>query len=117
MEMETAIRRLSALAQDSRLQIFRLLVQAGPNGLAAGEIAKALAIPANTLSVHLNILANSDLVISRRDGRSRIYATKYDAMRELLAYLIEDCCQGKPEMCAPLLELGGICSAPNKDCC
>jgi DNA-binding transcriptional ArsR family regulator len=117
MEMENAIRRLSALAQESRLQIFRLLVQTGPNGLAAGEIAKTLAIPANTLSVHLGILANADLVISRRDGRSRIYAAKYEAMRDLLTYLIEDCCQGKPEMCAPLLELAATCSAPNNDCC
>ena len=116
MEMETAIVRLSALAQDSRLQIFRLLVQAGPNGMAAGEIAKALAIPANTLSSHLSILANSDLVQARRVSRSRIYAAQYDAMRELLAFLLEDCCQGKPEMCAPLFQLAACCPPQTTTC-
>jgi DNA-binding transcriptional ArsR family regulator len=109
MEMETVVLRLSALAQDTRLQIFRLLVRAGPNGMAAGEIAKALAVPANTLSAHLNILANSGLVQARRVSRSRIYAAQYDAMRALLAFLLEDCCQGKPEMCAPLFELANCC--------
>jgi len=109
MEMEIAVARLSALAQDTRLQIFRLLVQAGPNGMAAGAIAAALAIPANTLSSHLNILANSELVMARRESRSRIYAAKYDAMRGLLAFLLEDCCQGKPEMCAPLFEMAACC--------
>jgi ArsR family transcriptional regulator len=102
MEPNTAIKRLSALAQDSRLAVFRLLIKAGPAGVPAGEIARALEITPNTLSSQLTILANAGLVTSRRDGRSIIYAAGYDSMSELLVYLMEDCCQGRPEVCAPL---------------
>ena len=105
MESETAVKRLSALAQDSRLAVFRLLVQAGPDGLAAGEVARSLDITPNTLSAQLNVLANAGMVASRRDGRSIIYAARYDAMSDLLAYLMADCCQGRPEVCAPLGEI------------
>ena len=104
MEAITAVKRLSALAQDSRLAVFRLLVNAGPSGVAAGEIARALAIPPNTLSSQLTILANAGLVTSRRDGRSIIYAANFDGMSALLVYLTEDCCGGRPEVCAPLAE-------------
>jgi DNA-binding transcriptional ArsR family regulator len=102
MESSLAVRRLAALAQDSRLAVFRMLVKAGPEGLAAGEIARALAIPANTLSAQLGLLANAGLVASRRDGRSIIYTADFAAMGALLVYLTEDCCQGRPEVCAPL---------------
>lgn len=102
MEANTAIKRLSALAQESRLAVFRLLVKAGPDGVAAGEIARTLEITPNTLSAQLTVLANAGLVTSRRDGRSIIYAAGYDSMSELLVYLMEDCCQGRPEVCAPL---------------
>ncbi len=102
MESNTAIKRLSALAQESRLAVFRLLVKAGPDGVAAGEIARTLEITPNTLSAQLTVLANAGLVTSRRDGRSIIYAAGYDSMSELLVYLMEDCCQGRPEVCAPL---------------
>jgi ArsR family transcriptional regulator, arsenate/arsenite/antimonite-responsive transcriptional repressor len=102
MESKTAINRLSALAQDSRLAVFRLMIKAGPDGLPAGEIARTLAITPNTLSAQLTILANAGLVTGRRDGRSIIYAADYDGMSELLVYLTEDCCQGRPEVCAPL---------------
>jgi ArsR family transcriptional regulator len=102
MESNAAVRRLSALAQESRLGVFRLLVKAGPDGLAAGEIARLLDITPNTLSAQLTLLANAGLVSSRRDGRSIIYAANYEAMSELLVYLMEDCCQGRPEVCAPL---------------
>ena len=102
MELNMAIKRLSALAQDSRLAVFRLLVKAGRDGIAAGEIARLLEITPNTLSAQLNILANAELVSSRRDGRSIIYAANYDGMSDLLVYLMEDCCQGHPEVCAPL---------------
>ena len=102
MESNTVIKRLSALAQDSRLAVFRLLIKAGPAGVPAGEIARALQITPNTLSAQLTILANAGLVTSRRDGRSIIYAAGYDGMSELLVYLMEDCCQGRPEVCAPL---------------
>ena len=102
MESYIAIKRLSALAQDNRLAVFRLLIKAGPGGVPAGEIARALGITPNTLSAQLTILANAALVTSRRDGRSIIYAAAYDSMSELLIYLMEDCCEGRPEVCAPL---------------
>ena len=102
MESNVAIKRLSALAQEGRLAVFRLLVKAGPAGVAAGDIARALGVAPNTLSAQLTLLANAGLVASRRDGRSIIYAAGYDGMSELLVYLMEDCCQGRPEVCAPL---------------
>jgi len=104
MDANLAIKRLSALAQDGRLAVFRLLVKAGPAGIAAGQIARTLAVTPNTLSFQLNVLANAGLVTSRRDGRSIIYAAAYDAMGELLVYLMEDCCQGRPEVCAPMAQ-------------
>ena len=104
MELNAAVGRLSALAQDSRLAVFRLLVQAGAPGLAAGEIARTLAIAPNTLSAQLGLLAHAGLVTSRRDGRSIIYAADYDGVRDLLVYLVEDCCRGRPEVCAPLAD-------------
>jgi DNA-binding transcriptional ArsR family regulator len=107
MEPNAAIKRLSALAQESRLAVFRLLVQAGPAGVPAGEIARKLEITPNTLSAQLTVLANAGLVTSRRDGRSIIYAAGYDNMSELLVYLMEDCCQGRPEVCAPLAAFAG----------
>lgn len=102
METTTAITALSALAHAGRLEVFRLLVRAGPDGLAAGEIARATSTLANTLSTNLNLLAGAGLVTSRRVGRSIIYAANYDQMGQLLAFLMEDCCAGKPEICAPL---------------
>ncbi len=112
MNLDDAIRRLGALAQDARLSVFRLLVKAGPDGVAAGEIARALAVPANTLSAQLAQLANAGLVTSRRDGRSIIYAADYAGMTELLAFLMEDCCQGRAEVCAPLTRI-----AASAACC
>ena len=105
MELTHALRRLSALAQESRLAVVRLLVKAGPAGVAAGDIARELGVPANTLSAQLAILANAWLIASRRDGRSIIYVADYDGMTQLLAFLMEDCCQGRPEVCAPLTEI------------
>ena len=102
MESIDAVTRLSALAQDSRLSVFRLLVRAGREGVPAGEIARSLDITPNTLSAQLTILSNAGLVRSRRDGRSIIYSADYDGMSELLVYLMEDCCQGRPEVCSPL---------------
>jgi len=113
MEMTDAIKRLSALAQDGRLDVFRLLVKAGPKGLAAGEIARRLQVQANTLSAQLLVLANARLVQARRDGRSIIYSTNFQAMSELLIYLTEDCCAGSAEVCAPLADVANRCCAPN----
>jgi ArsR family transcriptional regulator, arsenate/arsenite/antimonite-responsive transcriptional repressor len=102
MEGPAAVAALSALAHPGRLEVFRLLVRAGPEGVAAGDIARATGSLANTLSANLNLLAGAGLVTSRREGRSIIYAAGYERMRELLAFLMEDCCGGNAEICAPL---------------
>jgi DNA-binding transcriptional ArsR family regulator len=102
MELESAVAALSALAYEGRLTIFRELVQAGPEGLAAGEIARRLGIAPSTLSASLTVLSHAGLVSSRREGRSIIYAAAYEHMAALLGYLVKDCCNGRPEVCAPL---------------
>ncbi|WP_171005275.1 metalloregulator ArsR/SmtB family transcription factor [Sphingopyxis sp. 2PD] len=99
MESETVVRALGALAQEHRLALFRLLVQAGPEGLAAGAIAEALGVPASSLSFHLAQLTNAGLIAQRRDGRSLIYSADYGAMTALLGFLMENCCSGA--VCAP----------------
>jgi DNA-binding transcriptional ArsR family regulator len=99
MEKSEIIAALAALAQESRLDVFRLLVQAGNEGLAAGQIAERLGVPANTLSFHLNQLRHAGLVSFRRESRSLIYAAEYGAMNDLLAYLTENCCQGDAASC------------------
>ncbi len=104
MDIETATRALGALAQDTRLETFRLLVRAGPDGMAAGAIASALDIPHNTMSSHLSILANSGLVRSRRVGRSVIYRVDFGGTRALLGFLMTDCCQGNREVLEPMLD-------------
>jgi len=101
MKMSTAVAALGALAQETRLEIFRLLVQKGPAGLAAGEIGDRLGLPSPTLSFHLNQLRFAALVTSRRASRSIIYSANFKAMNGLLAYLTENCCAGQPELCAP----------------
>lgn len=105
MELKNAVIALSALAHEGRLAAFRMLVQAGPEGLAAGEIARRLDVPPNTLSSNLNILSNADLIDSRRDGRSVIYTARYANMTGLLDFLMQDCCGGAPEICAPLADV------------
>lgn len=105
MEMNDAIDALSALAHQGRLTIFRELVKAGPLGLAAGEVSRRVGIAPNTLSASFTVLSRAGLVTSRRQGRSIIYAAAYDRMSGLLAYLMEDCCQGRPEVCAPVVEI------------
>lgn len=94
MKTTDAVTALSALAQEARLEVFRALVQAGPDGMAAGAIAKSLGIPAATLSFHLKELKNAAIVKCRRDGRSLIYSPNFDSMNELLAFLTENCCEG-----------------------
>jgi DNA-binding transcriptional ArsR family regulator len=109
MDASSAVGGLSALAHPGRLAVFRLLVKAGPEGMAAGDIARATGSLANTLSTNLNVLAVAGLVASKRDGRSIIYAAGYDRMRELLAFLMEDCCGGNAEICAPLAAIAATC--------
>ncbi|MFG0288720.1 MAG: ArsR/SmtB family transcription factor [Rhodopirellula sp. JB044] len=99
MEINEAVVALSALAQESRLMVFRMLVKAGEEGFPAGEIAEQLGIPAATLSFHLKELANAGLVTSRKDGRSIIYSMNPRGINCLMGFLIEDCCQGQTELC------------------
>jgi len=96
MEKIDAVTALSALAQDSRLDVYRLLVQAGPTGLSAGEIATALDVAPNVLTFHFDRLRHAALVTVKRDGRSMIYAARFDTMTDLLSYLTENCCSGDP---------------------
>lgn len=105
MELRTAVAALSALAHEGRLAVFRMLVQAGHDGIAAGEIARRLDVPPNTLSSNLNILSNAGLIDSRREGRSIIYTARYEDMTGLLEFLMQDCCAGSPEICAPLADV------------
>jgi DNA-binding transcriptional ArsR family regulator len=114
MESKHAVTALSALAHESRLAVFRMLVQAGAEGIAAGEIARRLRVPANTLSANLNILSHAGLIDSRREGRSIIYTAAYGPMAALLGFLMEDCCRGSAAICAPLADIvnRAVCCAP-----
>lgn len=102
MESKSAIASLSALAHEGRLEVFRRLIKAGAEGLAAGEIARRLEVPPSSLSANLALLSHAGLVQSRRDGRSIIYTADFGAMTCLLGFLLEDCCAGAPQVCAPL---------------
>src|SRR5438034_10397831 len=101
MEKSHAVAALAALAQDHRLETYRLLVQAGPDGMPAGEIAAALGLPPNTLSFHFDRLRHAGLVTVRREGRSMIYAVRYQTMNALLRYLTDNCCIGTSRSCSP----------------
>ncbi len=107
-----AAEMLSALGHPGRLAVFRLLVKAGPEGMAAGDVARTLDVLPNTLSASLNILSQAGLTASRRDGRSIIHAARFDRMQALLGWLVEDCCNGRPEICAPLAETARACCEP-----
>jgi ArsR family transcriptional regulator, arsenate/arsenite/antimonite-responsive transcriptional repressor len=101
MKKARTIAALAALAQESRLEVFRILVQSGPEGMPAGEISARLGVPSPTLSFHLNHLKHAGLVTCRRDSRSIIYSADYKAMNDLIAYLMENCCRGQADLCAP----------------
>ena len=103
MDASQAVPALSALAHEGRLAIFRELVRAGPDGLAAGEVSRRVGIAPTTLSASLTVLSHAALVSSRREGRSVIYRAEYARMGALLGYLLEDCCEGRAEVCAPLV--------------
>jgi len=104
MDVEPALEALSALSHETRLWVFRLLVQAGPEGLPAGEIAEALGSRQNTMSSHLKTLATAELIDSQRDGRSIRYQANYDTVRQLVLFLMEDCCAGNNAVCRPVAE-------------
>lgn len=101
METTQAIVKLSALAQASRLDVFRLLVKKGLEGLSAGDIAQTTGILPNTLSFHLKELSQAGLIYSEREGRHIIYKLQVEGMRSLIHFLTDDCCQGNPELCLP----------------
>ena len=105
MNKDQALAALTALSQGTRLDVFRLLVKAGPDGMAAGAIATRLGVVQNTLSSHLAVLARAGLVDSLREGRVIRYRANYAGMRKLLAYLVQDCCNGNEAICEPLLDL------------
>ncbi|MGE7468128.1 ArsR/SmtB family transcription factor [Bosea sp. NPDC003192] len=110
MKNGQVILALAALAQSTRLDVFRLLVTAEPDGLPAGEVARRLDVPHNTMSSHLAILSRAGLVRSERFSRSIVYRADLDELRSVVAFLLKDCCGGRPEICAPLLaELTPCC--------
>ena len=112
MESEKAILALAALAQPTRLDVFRLLVKHEPEGLAAGEIAKVLAVPQNTMSSHLAILSRAALVTAQRFSRSIVYRADLKVFEAVMLFMLRDCCDGRPEICAPLIESLTPCCPP-----
>jgi ArsR family transcriptional regulator, arsenate/arsenite/antimonite-responsive transcriptional repressor len=116
MESNEAVLGFGALAQETRLRALRLLVKHEPDGLAAGELARQLEVPQNTLSTHLAILSHAGLIASTRDGRSIIYRARLDQIQALVMHLLRDYCNGRPELCGPLADdLMKSCSS--KECC
>jgi DNA-binding transcriptional ArsR family regulator len=104
MKSMDAIGALAALAQESRMEAFRLLVRNEPDGLPAGEVARQLDIPQNTMSAHLGILARAGLVRAERHSRSIIYRAELDTLRAMMLFLVKDCCEGRAELCHPLAD-------------
>lgn len=114
MDDTTIIEALSALAQPSRLAAFRLVVEHEPHGLPAGEIARRLDVPQNTMSSHLAQLTRAGLLSAERQGRTITYRADINRMRDVMSYLVNDCCGGRPELCAPLIEDITPCCVPEE---
>jgi len=114
METIDAVAALAALAQDSRLDVYRLLVRAGRDGMTAGNVASELGLAPNTLTFHFDRLRQAGLVSVRRDGRSMIYAARYDTMNDLIGFLTENCCGGAPGQCAPAAVCNPVSGKRNK---
>ncbi|HET7314852.1 helix-turn-helix transcriptional regulator [Salinisphaera sp.] len=115
MDEKNAIERFSALAQETRIAAFRLLVRHEPNGLPAGEIARLLNVPHNTMSAHLAVLTRAGLTVPQRQSRSIIYRAHLAHIQETVGFLVRDCCAGRPEVCQPLLDsLAGCASASHQ---
>jgi len=117
MEKENALKALAALGQETRLEVFRLLVKAGTEGLAAGAVSEALHVRPNTLSTHLSVLSRAGLVRAHRDGRSIHYRADLSVMGALTMYLLQDCCGGNPELCAPIVTILGENNCRGTDAC
>jgi len=117
MDFGKAISTLSALAHEGRLAVFRMLVKAGPEGMAAGDIARKLKTAPNTMSAQLLVLSNAGLIHARREGRSIIYTADFPQMAALLKFLTEDCCAGHPEICEPLSAAAAQHCTPKRSRC
>ena len=114
METEKAVMALAALAQSTRLEAFRTLVRHEPDGLAAGDLARLLEVPQNTLSAHLSVLSRADLVTSERHSRSIIYRASLADFQEVALFLLQDCCGGQPEICASVIKGLQPCCPPKR---
>ena len=112
MEQEQAILGLAALAQSTRLEVFKILVASAPQPVPAGEIARRLAVPHNTMSAHLAVLGRAGLVRAERRSRSILYSADLAHLRAVLGFLLDDCCGGHPELCAPLASRPATCCKP-----
>jgi ArsR family transcriptional regulator, arsenate/arsenite/antimonite-responsive transcriptional repressor len=119
MESNDAIEILGALAQPTRMEAFRLILRHEPQGVAAGEVARLLDVPQNTMSSHLAILARAGLISFERQSRSIVYRAEIDRMRAIASFLVSDCCDGRPELCAPLVAEFTACCVPgaSEDAC
>ncbi|MGO4835682.1 ArsR/SmtB family transcription factor [Rhizobiaceae sp. 2RAB30] len=111
MEERQALAAFGALSQETRLRILRMLVVAGPDGLAAGAIAEQAEVSASNVSFHLKELERAGLASARRDARSIIYSAQYDQISGLIRFLMEDCCSGRPEICAPVVTAAACCAS------
>ena len=117
MDTSVALSALSALSQATRLDVFRLLMQHEPQGLPAGEIAKRLGVPHNTMSTHLAILTRAGLATVHKESRTMTYRAQVAAVRELVVYLLRDCCGGRPELCTPIInDLTPCCKVEGANC-
>lgn len=114
MESIDAIDVLVALGQPTRLEAFRLIMRHEPDGLPAGEVARLLQVPQNTMSTHLAVLTRAGLIAAERHSRSIIYRAEIDKVREIASFLVSDCCGGRPELCAPLVEEFSPCCSPKE---
>ncbi|MRX35120.1 metalloregulator ArsR/SmtB family transcription factor [Aminobacter sp. MDW-2] len=114
MDANDTIDALAALAQPTRLEAFRQMAAAEPDGIAAGDLARRLDVPQNTMSAHLAVLTRAGLATGDRQGRSIIYRANLPALRNVLLFLLQDCCDGKPEICAPLLAELSPCCTPSE---
>ncbi len=115
MEERQALASFAALSQETRLQIVRVLVVAGPDGMAAGTIADKLGVSPSTMSFHLKELDRAGLINQQRESRSIIYTANYDGLGALVRFLMEDCCAGHPEICAPAAEVAACCVSTSKE--
>ena len=114
MESNEALDVFAALSQPTRLDAFRLIVNHEPDGLPAGEIARLLDVPQNTMSTHLAVLARAGLISSERHSRSVVYRAEIDRVREIASFLVNDCCGGRPELCEPLVAEFTPCCSPKE---